>query len=80
MILGYYNTLFVISTILLLILSVRWQLRIDIDFAVFFILIPINLLGYMKMATANSVETAILANHLVYLGGCFLQLFAFLVV
>ena len=80
MILGYYNTLFVISTILLLILSVRWQIRIDIDFAVFFILIPINLLGYMKMATATTVETAILANHLVYLGGCFLQLFAFLVV
>ena len=80
MILMYYNVLFVLSIILLLILSARWQVRIDVDFAIFFILVPINILGYIKLATATNVDTAVLANQLIYLGGCFLELFAFLVV
>ena len=80
MILYYYYTLFVLSIILLLILSARWQIRVDINLAVFFILVPIDVFGYIKLATAKCEETAILANQLVYLGGCFLQLFVFLIV
>ncbi|MCR4787460.1 MAG: response regulator [Lachnospiraceae bacterium] len=80
MILTYYNTLFVLSIIFLLFLSLRWQLRIDIDFAIFFILVPLDLLGYIKMAAAETVREAVLANEFVYLGGSFLQLFAMLIV
>ncbi len=79
MILLYYNILFVMSVILMMIMALRWQIRIDVDFAIFFLLVPIDILGYVKLAIAEGVEAAILANQLIYLGGCFLQLFAFLV-
>lgn len=80
MILNYYYTLFILSIILLLVLSARWQIRVDVNLAVFFILVPIDVFGYIKLSTAECEETAILANQLVYLGGCFLQLFVFLIV
>ena len=78
MIITYYNILFVISVFLMLVMAARYQIRIDVDFAVFFLLVPIDILGYIRIATAQNIETALLANNLVYLGGCFLQLFAFL--
>ena len=80
MILTYYNILFVLSIIFMMLMALRWQVRIDVDFAIFFLLVPIDILGYIKLATAQGLEAAILANQLIYLGGCFLQLFALLVV
>ncbi|MCR4990367.1 MAG: response regulator [Lachnospiraceae bacterium] len=80
MILTYYNILFAFSILFLLFLSVRWQLRINIDFAVFFIIVPLDLLGYIRVAQAQTVNEAILANEFIYIGGAYLQLFAFLIV
>ena len=80
MILTYYNILFAFSILFLLFLSIRWQLRINIDFAVFFIIVPLDLLGYIRVAQAQTVNEAILANEFIYIGGAYLQLFAFLIV
>ena len=80
MILAYYNILFALSVIFLLYMSINWRTGTDIDFAMFFFLVPIDILGYIKIATATNIETAILANELVYLGGCFLQLFVLLII
>jgi signal transduction histidine kinase/ActR/RegA family two-component response regulator len=79
-ILVYYNILFVISVILLFLLVMRWQVQLDIDMAVLFTLVPITLIGYIKLANSDNISTAIFANQIVYLGGCFLQLLIFLVV
>ncbi|MCR5596225.1 MAG: response regulator [Lachnospiraceae bacterium] len=80
MILTYYYVLFALSIITLFTLFVRWQKKMDIYFAIFFIFVPIDLLGYIKLASATNLETAILGNQLIYLGGCFLQLIVLLVV
>ena len=78
-ILVYYNILFVISVILLFLLVMRWQVQLDIDMAVLFALVPITLVGYIKLANSDNISTAIFANQIVYLGGCFLQLLIFLI-
>lgn len=80
MILTYYNILFAFSILFLFMIAIRWQLRIDIDFAVFFILVPLDILGYIKISEAETIREAILANEFVYIGGSFLQLFAMLIV
>ena len=80
MILTYYTILLAFSILFLFVLTIRWQLRIDIDFVVFFILIPLYILGYLKIAESETVREAILANEMVYIGGSFLQMIAMLIV
>ena len=40
-----------------------------------FTLVPIACVGYMLSATASSLEGALFAQKIVYIGGCYLQLF-----
>ena len=80
MILTYYTILLAFSILFLFVLTIRWQLRIDIDFVVFFILIPLYIFGYLKIAESETIREAILANELVYIGGSFLQMIAMLIV
>ncbi|MCR4850626.1 MAG: response regulator [Lachnospiraceae bacterium] len=80
MILTYYTILLAFSILFLFVLTIRWQLRIDIDFVVFFILIPLYIFGYLKIAESETVREAILANEMVYIGGSFLQMIAMLIV
>lgn len=79
-ILIYYNILFVISVVLLFLLILRWQVHLDVDMTLFFVLVPLSIIGYIKLAVAESVEAAVLANQIIYIGGCFLELLIFLVV
>ena len=76
----YYDVLFVISVILLLLLVLRWQVQLDVDMTVLFTLVPLIIIGYIRLAMAENLETAIFANQITYLGGCFLQLLIFLIV
>lgn len=79
-VLVYYNVLFAISVILLFLLILRWQVQLDVDMTLFFVLVPITIIGYIKLAVATTLEAALLANAIAYIGGCFLELLIFLVV
>lgn len=79
-ILIYYNIVFVVSVILLILLILRWQVQLDVDMTVLFTLVPILNISYIKLASATNVDIALFAQQIIYLGGCFLQLLMFLTV
>lgn len=68
----YYYVLFSISVILLLVYVLRWHWNFDVHITVIFVLVPIANLGYAMMARANSMDAAIVANKIAYLGAIFL--------
>ena len=76
----YFHAIVVLSVILSSIFVLRWERGISVHFAMIFLFIPVINLGYLKVATAQSVSEALLANTIEYFDGCFLELFFFLYV
>lgn len=74
----YYHFNVIFSVILSSVFLVRWRRDITVHFPMIFLLIPIVNLGYLKIATAENVNEALLANGIGYFDGCFLELFFFL--
>ena len=74
----YYHFTSIISVILSSGFLLRWRRDIPVHFPMIFLLIPIINLGYLKVATADNVNEALLANGIGYFDGCFLELFFFL--
>ena len=74
----YYHAIVIISVILSSVFLLRWRRDISVHFPMIFMLIPIINLGYLKVATAENVTEALLANGIGYLDGCFLELIFFL--
>ena len=52
-----------------------WHKHYDVNLTMIFTLVPIACVGYMLSATASSLEGALFAQKIVYIGGCYLQLF-----
>ena len=71
----YYETLFVISMLLAALYVFTWRKHLDTTFAVVFTIIPISCLGYVFFINSKSLEEALIANKIIYIGGCFLQYF-----
>ncbi|MCR5355968.1 MAG: HD domain-containing protein [Lachnospiraceae bacterium] len=78
MLFGFYLTLFSISIILTMIYAVMWHKHFSVHFSLIFAIIPIAMLGYMFYAQADDLTSAVTAIKIIYLGGCFLQLFLML--
>ncbi|WP_051588880.1 response regulator [Ruminococcus sp. NK3A76] len=74
----YYHFNVIFSVLLSSVFLIRWRRDIPVHFPMIFLLIPIINLGYLKVATAENVNEALLANGIGYLDGCFLELFFFL--
>ncbi len=74
MIILYYQVMLAISFLLVLGLVYQWRGRMDITYPLLFALIPVINLGYLTLAEAGELGTAILANKITYIGGCFFQL------
>ncbi|MCR4740174.1 MAG: HD domain-containing protein [Lachnospiraceae bacterium] len=77
MIQAYYISVFVISLICASIYIYIWHKHFDVNFTMVFTLVPISLLGYVLASQAGTLEEAIAATKIRYIGGCFLQLFIF---
>ena len=75
MIIGYYATTLAISLALTLMYVFIWHKHFDVHFTLMFTFIPINNLGFLLLSIATTLESAIVANDIVYMGGCFLMLF-----
>lgn len=80
MITYYYLISFILALILSMIYLVIWHRHFDIHMTMVFAFMPIVNLGYFMLAEARSLEAAILANKITYLGGCYLLLFVMLAV
>lgn len=71
----YYNTFFIISFLLSIFYVYRFQKHFDVNITAIFLLIPVVNLGYIFMAKASNLDQALVANRIIYLGGCFLPYF-----
>ncbi len=67
-----YFTLFVLSVINIVALSVVVKQQKSFYYVTFFLLITISCFGYVTIANTNSLEVALVGNMLTYMGACFL--------
>ena len=73
----YYLGAFLFSLTMVLLLFVLWDKKSYSYFSNIFWIVLIANGGYFSLALANSVETAVLAKKLCYVGGCFIPLLVF---
>lgn len=74
MVTGYYIAMFALALVLMLAYLFMWHKHFDIHIMLVFVLVPIANLGYAMVATSQSLEAAILAYKVAYIGGCYLLL------
>ena len=68
----YYLVLLVISVICSGIYLVKWRKNYSIYYTITFVLIPLANLGYLWSSEAENLREMLLAQKVIYLGGCFL--------
>ena len=68
----YYTICFLASVVLLMVYIYLWRDYYNIYFTIIQILVPIVNMGCLWLANARSLESAILANRILYMGGCFI--------
>ena len=71
----FYGSIFVISLLFAATYIFMWHKHFDVNFTLIFTLVPVACLGYLMTAAATSLDGAVRATQIVYIGGCFLQLF-----
>ena len=76
----FYESCLVISFILLAIYVFLWRKHFDVHITVLFVLVPVANLGVTLLAYSQTLDAALLANKIVYIGGCYLQLILMLAV
>ena len=67
----YYESMFFISLALMIVYMFIWHNHFDVHITLLFAVIPISNLGYVLLTHATTLESALIANQVVYLGGCF---------
>ena len=72
---AYYEVLFGLSVFLTLIYIIIWHKHFDTHISLIFAFIPLVNLAYALMAHARTLDAALVAAKLTYVGGCFLSLF-----
>ncbi|SEF66712.1 putative two-component system response regulator [Eubacterium ruminantium] len=75
MINAYYEIIFAVSLILTIVYAKMFHKHFNVYFTMMFVFIPITNMGYIFLSQAVNLEEAILANKIIYFGGCFLPLF-----
>lgn len=78
MTLFFYISVFAASLICSGIYVFIWHKHYDVNFTIIYTLIPVACLGYVISESAVSIEGSITGTKIIYLGGCFLQLFILL--
>ena len=76
----YYDIILMVSVVLSGIYLFMWHKHFDAHITMIFVMIPVICLGYALRVHATGLEAVLAANKLVYLGGCFLQLFVLLAI
>ena len=76
----YYESTFAIALALMIVYLFSYHKHFDMRITLIFVLVPVINLGYGMLAHAQTLEAALTANKLTYLGGCYLQLILMLAV
>ena len=74
----FYTITFAASILCAAIYIYLWHKHFDVNFTMIFTLVPVACLGYVLYGISGSLEGSIRAIQVVYIGGCFLQLFILL--
>ncbi len=74
----YYQLSLVISFFVSVIFMIRRDKYTDTSLTVIFCLVPVSNLGYYLLANTSNINGAIVANKIIYLGGCFMHMLTFL--
>lgn len=72
MIRAFYDTMLVASLIMMLAYVFMWHKHFDIHITLMYVLVPVVNLGYSLLSRAQTLESAILANAMSYIGPCYL--------
>ena len=74
MITAYYDTVLAFSLLMTLIYALMWHKHFDAHITLTFALVPIANLGFAMRCRAETLEAALNANLVCYIGGCYLLL------
>ena len=71
---AYYGGMLALSLVLALAYMFLWHKHFDVHITLTFVLVPLAHLGYVLLAQAQTLDAALTANKLIYVGGCYLML------
>ncbi len=74
MITGYYDIMLGLSLLLTLVYVFMWHKHFDVHITLTFVLVSVTNLGWAMLSRAGTLEAALVANRLTYIGGCYLML------
>lgn len=74
MITTFYDITLAASLLMTLIYVFMWHRHFDVHITLIFVLVPVVNLGYAMLNRTTTLEEALIANRLTYLGGCYLML------
>ncbi len=80
MVMMYYNVLLAAALVLLVVYVFSYHKHFDMHITLLFVLVPVANLGQVLAANAQTLEAALVANKVVYIGACYLQLILMLAV
>ncbi|SDA10434.1 HD domain-containing protein [Ruminococcus sp. YE71] len=67
----YYLSTFAASLVLTMIYMFIWHKHFDVHITLIFVMVPITNLGFYLLSETQSLEAAVLANKVCYIGGCY---------
>ena len=76
----YYDIMLAISLVLMIVYLFSYHKHFDMHITLLFVLVPVANLGQVLSAHAQTLEAALVANKVVYIGACYLQLILMLAV
>lgn len=80
MLMAYYIASLVLSLLFSLVFVTRWRKQFNIYITITNVLVPIINLSYLLLVMSKTIEGALMATKFTYIGGCYLELFVFLMV
>ncbi|MBQ7507549.1 MAG: response regulator [Lachnospiraceae bacterium] len=70
----FYEICFGLASFMIIPFVLQRRGNADQEYSFMFALVPVVNLGYSWLASARSLDSALIANKLIYIGGCFLHL------
>ena len=74
MITTYYDIALALSLLLTLVYVFMWHKHFDVHITLTFVLVSVTNLGWAMLSRAKTLEAALIANRLTYVGGCYLMM------
>ncbi len=71
----FYGIIFIASLIFTGVYVYNWHKHFDVNFTMIYTLVPVACVGYLLASKATTLDSAVAAQKIIYIGGCFLQLF-----